>query len=102
MVLLFLPTMAMLASSFINTTVLIMAQEYIRLPIGTRNIIVFKELWFSPKILPVVSIHTLCFIVIKVKWAPYSFEMKNKKFFILWVFMNELNSDIFSRMRKAA
>ena len=48
-----------------------------------------KKIRFAPKVLPIMSIDTLRFIVILVKWTPFSFEIEHEKVSIFFHFMNK-------------
>ena len=77
-VFLFLPTVVLFAASLHRTALFILSNESFRLPVlaGDKYVIVV-ELGLSSKVLPVMSIVALCFIVLFIERAPFSFKVKH-------------------------
>ena len=45
-------------------------------------------MWFPSEVLPVVSVATLCFIVLSTKWTPLSLKVEHVELLIAWHFVN--------------
>ena len=90
MIFLLFPTMGELTRSLIEASIFILSNKSRWLPI-LANLITFitKNIRFAPKVLPIVSINTLWFIMIFVKWTPFSFEIEHVKVSIHFHFMNK-------------
>jgi hypothetical protein len=80
------------ASVFVRTTILVVVNMIFRAPVPALVLSVQVNLGFSPKILPIVCIHTLislmiCFVI----GAPYCFEMKHVKVGIFFKFVDHFD-----------
>lgn len=75
--------------NFINiTTLLIIYYKIIYIPIWTLYGIIFINIWFSPKILPIVSINTKAFIMFsKIIRTHFSFIIKYIKISVFYIIM---------------
>ena len=92
MIFLFFPTMALLASILIWTSVLVIVNELSRAPIQTLVFRVYIKLWFSPKILPVMCKNTLIpLMIILIIGTPHCFEMKHVEIRVFFKLINKLN-----------
>jgi hypothetical protein len=101
MELLLFPTMTKMASLESFTTFFIASYECATLPILTKLGVISKKIRFSPKILKVMRIYTLCFVMLMVIWAPFSFEVKYVKVEILILrqkMMNKSDFNVFNRV----
>lgn len=75
---LFFPSMTIRTSCLKNTTFLILTNECSSLPILTKLLrIIIKDMGFSSKILPIVSINTQSFVMFFIRWTPFSFKIKH-------------------------
>jgi len=78
MIFLFFPTMTMRTRSHLITSLIILSNKSTWLPVSTCLIaIILKYIRFSSKILIIMSIHTLRFIMLIIKWTPFSLEVKH-------------------------
>ena len=59
-------------------------------------------MWFPSEVLPVVSVATLCFIVLSTKWTPLSLKVEHVELLITWHFVDERCLDIQLSVRKRA
>ena len=101
MILLLFPTVAILAASLVLTALMIFSYEGSWLPIRAYlHTIIIEYVWFTSEILPIMSIHTLCFVMFLVKWTPFSFEIKHPKVIIFLHVMNQSSFKLFSWMSK--
>ena len=74
MIILLFPSMTMLAASHILATISILCNKSSSSPILAKMfVIILKDIRFSSKILPIMTIHALRFVVIFVKWTKLSF-----------------------------
>ena len=96
--------MIMLALSLISTAFVILLDEGVRLPVGAGlRAIVIKDTWFPSKILPVMSIHARCLImVLLIKRTPLGLKVMHPKITILLHVVNESCFKLLGRMGEAA
>lgn len=88
------PTMAFKASSLKHTTFFIFADKGSSLPISAQlSGVIIKDVWFSSKVLPVMSIVTLSFVVFLIKRTPFSFKVKHIE---VSIFLHEMNYPSFN------
>ena len=83
MELLFFPSVA--ERTFFQTfaTFLIASNKGAGLPIFAKLGIISKEIRFSPEILEVVRINTLCFVMLMIIRAPLGFEVEDIEVIVL-------------------
>ena len=100
-VLLLLPPVVLCAGGLQRTSLLILANEGLWLPIftGDKYVIVVK-LGFAPEILPVVRVLALRFVVFSVEWAPLCFEIEHVEVHVLCHIVNDTRLDVFHGVSK--
>ena len=76
-------------------TLFIINDKIINIPIRTLCWIIINNMWFSSKILPIMSIDTKAFIMLcKIIRTHFSFIMKNIKISVSLIIMNKFYLDI--------
>ena len=102
-VLLFFPAVTIGTGGLIGTAIVVLWNECARFPeVANSLAVVLKNIWFAPKILPVVSVHALGLVVFLVKGAPLSFEIKKEKVSILIHLVDQSRLKLFSVVREWA
>lgn len=92
MIFLLFPTMALLASIFVWTSIFVVVNELSWAPIQALVFWVYVKLWFPPKILPVVRKNTLVpLMIILIIGTPHCFKMKHVEIRVFIKFINKLN-----------
>ena len=84
MVLLFLPSMAALATRLIGTPFVILGNESARLPVlAYLPGVIVVDVGLPPEVLPIMRIHALSLIVLLVEGAPLSLEVEHVEVCVL-------------------
>jgi hypothetical protein len=98
---LFFPAMAFRALIVMWTSVFVIIYEWPWTPIRTLFFCVNIELWFSSKVLPIMSEYTLVsLMVILVIWTPYCFEVKHVEIYIFFKLVDQFYRYFSFRMCK--
>lgn len=91
-ILLFLPSMTLKASVFILAAIFVAADKLSRSPIRTLLFRVLIKLRLSPKVLPVVCIHTnISLMLTFIVRAPYWLEMEHIEVYVFGKLINEFH-----------
>ena len=103
MVLLLLPSMRLLTSILLRTSISVRANKMISLPVITHSCRISKYLWLASIILPVmrVNAHLSVMIIISV-WTPDGFEVIKVEVHIYFVIFNQFDRKFFTGVSKAA
>jgi hypothetical protein len=103
MVLLLLPTMRVGTACLVRAPLIILGNKSSWLPIVAYPIaLILIDIWFSPKVLPVVSIDTLGLVVLLVERAPLGLEVEHVKIAVLLHLMDKSRLKILCAVSEGA
>lgn len=103
MVLLLFPSVTMGARCLFEASLVVLSDECSWLPIFAKLIaFVIEDIRLSPKVLPVMCINALSFVMLLVKRAPLSLEVKEVEIGIFFHLMDQSSLELFSGMRERA
>lgn len=73
--------MKLTALTLLWASVLVLADRATCLPFcADIEWIILEKVWLAAEVLPVMSVDTLCSIMVSVKWTPLCFEVKHIEF----------------------
>lgn len=93
MVVLFLPPVAVHAFFHVIATFRVLCYITCRPPVFSFGISVMEYMGFTSEVLPIMSIHAVCFVVIFSKGAPFGLKVKHMEVGVFGHLVNELNFD---------
>jgi hypothetical protein len=94
MVVFFFPPMTIHAVFHVVATFGVLGYVTCRSPIFSFGISVMKYMGFASEVLPIMSIHAVCFVVIFSEGTPLSLEVKHVEVGVFGHLMNEFNFDL--------
>jgi hypothetical protein len=94
MVILLFPPMTIHAVFHVVATFGVLGYIACRSPVFSFGISVMEYVGFAPEVLPVMSIHAVCLVVIFSEGAPFGFEVKHMEVGVFGHLVNELNFDL--------
>ena len=102
MILLLFPPVTVSASVLILTAVWVAPDEVFNFPILAKLFLIIVHLWFSPQVLPVVSVDTIFLVMVLTPWTPCRLKVKDVKVWILWLHqVKQIDCYLLLRVRKS-